>query len=116
MANKYTCSDGTRVSEATIKQRLSKVYRELYNSQSQPCWGCNGMAQGSGHIIPKSRAKKLNMTELIWSPVNICPMCHTCNSVMESYKSEEFKKLKCLPLILEVTERFDPERFKLMTL
>jgi hypothetical protein len=114
--NKYACSNGERVSEATIKQRLSKVYRELYDSQLQPCWGCNGMAQGTAHIIPKKRCKDIGKTELIWHPINLVPCCHRCNSIMESYKGENFKKLKCYSLVLEVTEKLDPERFKLITL
>lgn len=113
---KYTCSDGTRVSEATIKQRLSKVYRELYDSQSQPCWGCGGMAQGSAHLIPKKRCKDIGKTELIWSTFNIAPACHRCNNILEEIKGEEIKTLKCYPLLLEVTEKYDYERYLKLTL
>lgn len=112
--NKYTCSNGERVSEATIKARLSKAYREIYDSQLQTCWGCGKLSQGSAHLIPKKRLKDIGKTELIWNPVVFVPACYTCNSLLESYKSEEVKKLKCYPLLLEVTERFDPERYQLM--
>ena len=116
MANKYNTSSGELISQATIDRRRSELYRELYDSQNQPCWGCNGMAQGSAHIIPQKRAKDIGMAELCYSAVNVIPCCHSCNSIIESYKGEEFKRLKCYDLILEVTEKYDKERYLKMTL
>jgi hypothetical protein len=112
--NKYNTSSGERVSDATIKRRLSETYRRLYPDGTPRCMGCGGMAQGSAHIVPKKRCKDIGKADYIWLPLNIIPTCHVCNSVIESYKSLAFQKLRCKELVLEVTEKLDPERYLLM--
>lgn len=114
--NKYTCSDGTKISQPEIDRRRAETYRELYDSQFQPCWGCGGRAQGSAHIVPQAECKHIGKTEYCYHPLNIIPCCHQCNGILESYKGEKFKKLKCYDLILEVTEKIHPERYLKMIL
>jgi hypothetical protein len=109
--NKYTCSNGERVSEATIKQRLSKVYREMYEGEGpQMCHGCGGRAEASAHILPKARAKQLHLTELIWSSENIFPACNSCNALAENVASDSILDLLNYERIREVLQKYDPER------
>lgn len=105
------CSDGSVVSEATIKRRLSETYREMYQGSHPRCRGCGAAAQGSAHIVPKSICKSLGKTEYIWSPINIIPACYKCNSIIESYKSTEFRSLNCFEYVLEVTKQIDYGRY-----
>lgn len=114
--NKYNCSDGTRVSQATIDKRRSETYREMYEGVPHPnCFGCELPAQGSAHIVPQKICKDIGKAEYCWKPVNIIPACNKCNSIIESYKGDEIKKLLCYDYILSVTEMIDPIRFKAMT-
>lgn len=106
------CSDGNKVSESTIKRKLSNTYRQMYEGEPHPrCRGCGCAAQGSAHIVPKSICKSLGKTEYIWNPANIIPACHRCNSIIESYKSPEFRNLHCFEQILQVTKLIDYARY-----
>lgn len=107
-----TCSDGTRVTDATCKARLSKTYRSLYEGTGHPnCAGCGGRANGSAHIVPKARAKQLGKSELIWSKDNILPACHICNTILENPQSEDFRNLLCYDYVVSVLEKYDYERY-----
>lgn len=112
MPNYYYCSDGSKVSEATIKKNLSKAYREKYGSQFAICEGCGGQAQGSAHIIPKARCKSLKMTQLIWNPLNFFPACHVCNRAIENPKGEGWKQLRNKDECLNVIKQYDPELYE----
>ena len=117
MPNRYKCSNGELVTDATIKQRRSRVYRELYEGNPHPnCAGCGAPAEGSAHLIPQKVAKESGMSELCWTPINIVPACHKCNSILESYKSEKVKKLRCYDRLLEITRKYLPERYNKMIL
>ena len=109
--NMYYCSDGSRVSEATIKSRLSKAYRDRYQDGHPSCEGCGGRAQGSGHIISKARLKTLHLSDKIYDPDFFLPACHSCNSLMENTSSEAFKKLLCYDKCLTIIKKYDPERY-----
>ena len=110
----YYCSDGSRVSEATIKRKLSEAYRKKYDGEPHPlCEGCGLVsAQGSAHIVPKAELKELHMTELIWNPIMFFPACHSCNSIAENPSSDDFKKLRNLDTILSVLAMYSLERLQ----
>jgi len=115
MPNLYKCSDGSKVSEAAIQRKLSEAYREFYLfCPIGKCEGCAGTAQCTAHIIPKARLKQLGMTELIWNHVVWFRSCFRCNMVAENPESDEIKTLLNYQEILEVTKRFDPERYSKM--
>jgi hypothetical protein len=117
MANKYSTSSGERVSQSQIDKRRSDAYKKLYAGEPHPvCAGCNARAQGSAHLIPQKVAKDNGMADLCWSPENIVPACTRCNSLLESYKSEEVKDLFCYEQLLRVTEKYLPERYNKMIL
>jgi 5-methylcytosine-specific restriction endonuclease McrA len=105
---KYFTSDGSRVSESTIKQNLSKAYREAYEGEGHPfCRGCGLPAQGSSHTISKQRCKHLHQSDWIWTSWNFWPACHKCNSAWESND----KTLKNYDECMSVLEQYDFEGF-----
>lgn len=108
---RYYCSDGTRVSEATIKSNLSKAYRE-YDDGSVGCRGCGNRAEGHAHIVPKARLKQLHLTDLIWAPELWVKACHKCNQVIENVTSNSFKILHCYDHCLSILQKYDPERYQ----
>lgn len=106
------CSDGTVVSEATIKRKLTEAYREKYAGEPHPsCFECGQPAEGSGHIIPKSICKQLHKTELIWDFENFTAMCHSCNQKVENISSPEFKLLNGYEYYLEIFRKHDRTRY-----
>ncbi len=76
------------------------------------CAGCGRPAQGSMHIIPQAVAKANGQTELCWLEENILPACHNCNRIAENPSDPKIKKLFCYDKILEVTEKYDQERYQ----
>lgn len=112
MPNMYYCSDGRRVSEATIKANYTKAIREKYaGNPVQICQGCQAaQANGSAHIVPKARLKVLHLTELIWHPIMFFPACNRCNTICENPASEAITELKNYSYVKIIIERFDPER------
>jgi 5-methylcytosine-specific restriction endonuclease McrA len=112
MPNKYFCSDGERVSEATIRRRLSEAYRAKYEGNPQSsCFECSRPAECSSHIIPKSVCKQLRKTELIWDWENFVPTCLRCNTLLENVSSPEFKKLNGYEYYVEIFRKYDRERW-----
>lgn len=110
--NMYYCSDGSRVSEATIKRRLSEAYRNKYWDGHPVCEGCGEViAQGSGHLIAKSRLKTLHLSDKIYHPDFFVPACHSCNTKLENITSSDFKKLLCYDKCLTIIKKYDPERY-----
>jgi hypothetical protein len=81
----YKTSSGERVSEATIKKRLSEAYRQQYDGKPHPCCDETGVrAECSSHIISQKRCKELHKAELIWNPSNFFPATYVVNSRWES--------------------------------
>lgn len=80
----YFCSDGSRVSDATIKKRLSDAYRSRYSDFHPRCEETGLPAQGSSHIVSQKRCKELHKCEMIWNPKNFFPATHDVNSRWES--------------------------------
>jgi hypothetical protein len=115
MPNYYNCSDGSKVSQATIDRKRSETYRELYEGESHPtCAGCGAMAQATAHLVPQSVCKKEGKSEYCWLPINMVPACHSCNSRLESYKADDVKDLYCYEQLLEITQLISPQRYRLM--
>jgi 5-methylcytosine-specific restriction endonuclease McrA len=115
--NYYNTSSGERVSEATIKARLSAAYREFYLFEPLGnCEGCGEPATCTAHIVPKSRLKHLHKTEYIWNPIDWFRSCFRCNQIAENPESAEIKTLMNYDRILEVTRKLDPERYNKMIL
>lgn len=115
MPNYYKCSDGSKVSEATVKRKLSEAYRAKYEGEPLGlCEGCGArQPNGSAHIIPKTRCKyDLNMTELIWHPVNFFRACNQCNSAIENPGGTAWKDLLNLDHCLYVIEKYDKELYQ----
>lgn len=111
----YRCSDGTKISEATIKKRLSDAYRDKYWQGHPFCEGCGlTKAQGSAHLIPKARLKHLGLSDKIYHPDFFVPACHCCNLILENITSEEIKTLMCYEKLLKLTKKYDPERYSKM--
>lgn len=113
--NYYKCSNGEKVSQATIDKRRSNAYRKLYEGQPHPlCAGCNNRAEGTAHLVPQKIVKAEGKSEYCWLSINMVPTCHRCNSKLESYKSDEIKELLCYDQLLEVTKLISPQRYNLM--
>lgn len=109
--NKYYCSDGSRVSEATVNRNLTAAYRKKYAGEPHPyCRGCGQPSQGSAHSIPKSILKQLHKTELIWNPEMFWPACHRCNLIAENPQGEDFTKLRNHSQVVSVIELYISER------
>lgn len=115
MANYYRTSSGEKISQATIDRRRSATYKELYEGEPHPaCGGCGKPAQGTAHYVPQKVCKAIGKAEYCYLEVNMVPACHTCNGILESYKSDEVKKLFCYEQLLKVTKMIDPQRYNLM--
>ena len=111
----YYCSDGTRVSEITIKKNLSASYKKTYWDGQPCCQGCGEPSQGSAHIIPKARLKVLHLTEMIWNPIMYFSACHKCNVAIENPGGQDWKHLDNISELLDVIEKYDPERYTKFT-
>lgn len=105
--NMYYCSDGSRISEATIKSRLSKAYREKYWQGHPMCEGCGERAIETSHIIGKARCKELRKTELIWDHGNMMPSCRSCHMKWEAINNPEWCELYNVVRLLLIVEKHD---------
>jgi hypothetical protein len=110
---KYECSDGSKVSQATIDKRRSDSYKNRYQGYPQVCEGCGAPATCSAHIIPQARCKQLRKTELIWSEENYFPSCYDCNKAIENPKGKEWKDLCNLDNCLTVIMKYDEELYSI---
>lgn len=103
--NTFNCSDGTKVTQSQINNKLDKAYKWSSYTEQGFCLGCGQPAQGHAHIIAKARCKRINKTELIWNPKNYFEACHKCNSAIENPKGREWRYLlnidSCLSFIKE---------------
>lgn len=103
------CSDGTKVSEATIQRRLSQAYRKKYEGNPHPrCTETGERAQGSSHIISQKRCRQLHKTELIWHPDNFFPATHEVNRRWENNDQTLPNYWKYMKFV----EKHDPEGYK----
>ena len=108
---KYECSNGERVSESTIKKRLSAAYRQWYDG-GEGCAGCwVGRASETSHIISKARCKELHKTELIWNKENTFPSCRRCHLIWETTGALAWCNLLNVDRCIEVLEKYDTESY-----
>lgn len=112
MANMAYCSDGSRVSQATINARYYEARKEKYSGAiAFRCAGCGQACNGSAHIIAQARCKVLHKTELIWNPKNFFPACEQCNRAIENPNGEAWKKLNNIEECLEFISIHDQELY-----
>jgi len=83
MPNKYTCSNGDRVTQATINRRLTECYKRMGDPRLP-------YPVDHDHTISQARCKTLHKTELIWSPDNIEFSSREKHTEWEGYKSGKF--------------------------
>lgn len=108
--NKYTCSDGTRISQATIDRRRSEAYRDLYAGEPHPMCGCNKPAQGTAHWVPQKICKDNGIAEYCYLSINMVAACHSCNSSIENI-SAATPDYWFYERLVEVTKIILPERY-----
>ena len=110
MPNKYTCSNGERVSQSVIDRRRSETYKRLYAGEPHPMCGCLKPAQGTAHWVPQKVCKEEGITEYCWLEINMVASCHTCNSKIENISvaspSDWF-----YDQLVEVTKKILPSRY-----
>jgi hypothetical protein len=82
--NKFSTSNGEKISQATIDQRRSKAYRELYEGNPHPRCGCGEAAQGTAHYCAQAHCKSIGRSEFCYLPINMVPACYKCNTKMEN--------------------------------
>ena len=105
---KYNCSNGEKVSAATISKRLSKAYRDKYEGQPHPCCEEYGTpAECSSHIVSKQRCKQLHRAELIWDPINFYPATYKANLRWEQNDTTLLNYSR----YMEILREFDEEGY-----
>ena len=113
MANMAFCSDGTRLSELSIKNRYTASLREKYEgiNYTLPCEGCGDASVHNDHTIAKARCKVIHKTELIWNPNNYVRSCETCHRQWEGFKSGEWVNHHNMESRLKFLKEHDPEGY-----
>lgn len=111
--NTFLTSDGEKVTQDQIKQRLTASYREKHAGNPEPaCEGCGqGKADDNSHIISQRRLKQIGKSELIWDPNAYCSYCRECHTIWESNKSGEWTKLNNAMYALEFLKEHDGETY-----
>ena len=108
----YTCSDGRRVSEATIKRKYSESLKDKHAGQSTfVCQGCGAQAVHNDHTIAKARCKVIHKTQLIWDQMNYESSCAVCHEEWEAYKSGNWIKHQNMENRLKFLKLYDPEGY-----
>lgn len=112
MANHYKCSNGESVTEAQIKTRLSRAYKEKYAGSPRPrCSGCGGRAIETSHVLAKAYVKTIHKTELIWESENMFPSCRKCHLKWEAIYNPEWCYLSNVAQLLYICEKYDKESY-----
>lgn len=109
--NRYYCSNGERVSEATIQSRYSRALREWYPIGHALC-ACGRRATETSHIVAKARCKELHKTELIWTKENTFPACRACHMAWEAVYGEDWKNLTNIETLLSIERKYDKEGYE----
>ncbi len=113
MANRYFCSDGSRVTESTIQNKYSASLHEKHAGQTVfvcGC-GCNGRAVHNDHTIAKARCKVIHKTELIWHPDNYESSCERAHKEWENFKSGAWIGHENVEKRLAFVKKHDPEGY-----
>lgn len=115
MANLYYCSDGSRVSDATIKRNYTEsLHQKHAGNPRQMCGcGCNGYAVHNDHTIAKARCKVIHKTELIWHPDNYEGSCEQAHKEWENFKSGAWCLHANVEKRLAFLKEHDPEGFRI---
>lgn len=106
--NTFLCSDGTRVTQAVIIEKLKQTYSEIDDCF---CCGCGQVGNSHAHIIPQARCKHIGKTELIWHRDNIFWSDFKCNQAIENPKGKAWKRLRNIDKCLLFIKQHDPELF-----
>lgn len=112
---KSTCSDDTRVSQATIDRRYAEARAKKYAgvTTTLPCESCGQPGNDNDHTIAQARCKVIGKTELIWNPDNFPWSCRVCHKQWENFKSGEWLLHgNCSERLLFLKEH-DPEGFNI---
>ncbi len=111
------CSNGERVSEATIQRRYSQSLKEKHEYQRTKICECCGKRQAmhNDHTIAKARCKVIHKTELIWNPNNYVDSCEICHKEWESFKSGEWVFHLNSGERLRFLKEHDPEGYQVRT-
>ncbi len=109
--NTFNCSDGTKVTQTQINNRLTRSYKRNAYIESTSCLGCGNPAQGHAHIIAQARCKRIGKTELIWNPANYFEACNACNLAIENPKGKDWRYLKNIDHCLLFIKEHDPQLF-----
>lgn len=110
-SNTFLCSDGTRVNESQVRNKLFKAYKWSSYTEQGICLGCGQQAEGHAHIISKRRCKLKGRTELIWNPENYFEACNKCNMAIENHKGKDWQSLFNIEKCLSFIKQHDPELY-----
>lgn len=103
---KFTCSDGTKVSQAYINRKLSEIecvgQCEAYPSER---------AVDRDHTLAQRRCKELSKSELIWDTGNIAMSSRLAHCEWEAYKSGTFEDHANVVERMLYVKKHDPETF-----
>jgi hypothetical protein len=115
MANLYYCSNGERISEATIKARYSRALQAKHAGTSVfVCAACGQRrAEHNDHTIAKARCKVIHKTELIYDPDNFEDSCSICHSQWENFKSGDWINHNNMEKRLRFLKEHDPEGYRI---
>lgn len=107
-SNTFLCSDGTRVTQYEINERLKQTYAEIDDCF---CEGCGEVGNSHAHIIAQARCKHIGKTELIWHRDNIFWSDFKCNSAIENPKGEAWKTLRNIDQCIQFIYEHDKELY-----
>lgn len=113
MANMYDCSDGSRVSQATIDRRYAEARKKKYAGTFARllCESCGEPGNDNDHTVAQARCKVIHKTELIWNPENFPWSCRKCHREWENFKSGNWTKHGNVEQRLRFLKTHDPEGF-----
>lgn len=113
--NRYYCSDGTRVTESTIRANYSNALKEKHKGKGIIICGCgcNRMAIHNDHTIAKARCKQIHKTELIWCHNNFESSCERAHRQWENFKSGEWINHRNMEQRLAFLKKHDPEGYRI---
>lgn len=111
---KYHCSNGERVSQATIDKRRKEAYEKMAQEHSIAICGAypDRLAKDHDHTISQARCKQLRKAELIWDTDNIEFSSREAHESWESYKSGIFEEHANVIRRMLFMKKHDPERFE----
>lgn len=116
--NRYDCSNGQKVSQATIDRKRSESHRKFLEllGANPICEACqNERANDFDHTIAQARCKVIHKTELIWTMANQPMSCRNCHHQWENFKSGEYLNHKNYSERMDYLEQHDPEGFRIRT-